>query len=138
MIGISLICHGDMAHGLKHGVELIAGEQEQFYTLGLHEGDDFNAFQEEVLQIIRKSNSGEGVLVFVDLFGASPFNATSMNVMKLREEGVKLRVITGVNLPMLIEASMGRFATDDLDTFYSSVVESGKEGIKELFESLNL
>ena len=136
MIGIALICHGKMAEGMQDSVTLIAGEQENFNVLGLHEGADFDAFKEDVYNLIKKSDDGEGVLVFVDVYGASPFNAASSAVSKLQQDGVKLRIITGVNLPMLIEASVSRLAFDSLDELYPQVLTMGKDSISELFESL--
>lgn len=138
MIGIAVICHGDMAMGMESSVKLIAGKQQQLSVLGLYEGDDFEAFKEKVYEAIRGCDTGEGVLAFVDMYGASPFNATSMNITRLRQEGVKLRVITGVNLPMLIEACVGREGAVDVDSLYPGIVEVGMDSIKELLDSMGM
>ncbi len=136
MVGISLICHGKMAEGMKDSVGLIIGEQKQFNVLGLFEGNDFDKFTNDAYETIAGSDDGHGVLVFVDLLGASPYNAASMNVTKLRENNINIRVITGVNLPMLIEAFMQREIAESLDELYPAILSSGKNSITELFEEL--
>jgi len=136
MIGVSLICHGGMAEGIKDSVGLIIGEQEYFNTLGLFEGNDFEKFKEDVYNTIAGSDTGGGVIVFVDMMGASPFNAVSMNVNRLKEKNIKIRVISGANLPMLIETFMQRDMVDGIEELYKIALEAGQDSIKELFDEL--
>ncbi|MCL2322862.1 MAG: PTS sugar transporter subunit IIA [Oscillospiraceae bacterium] len=136
MVGVSLFCHGDMAEGMKDSVNLIMGEQEHFNVLGLYEGNDINKFKDDVYEAIVKTSDGEGVIVFVDLMGASPFNSVSANVTKLKENNIEIRLITGVNLPMLVETFMQRDVTNNLTELYTIAKEAGHDGIKELFEEL--
>ena len=136
MIGVSLICHGLMADGLKDSVGLIIGEQEYFQTLGLFEGNDFEQFKEDAYQTIVKSQNGDGVIVFTDMMGASPFNAASMNAGRLREGNIPVRVIAGVNLPMLIETFMQRDSADGLGELYKIALEAGRDSIRELFDEM--
>lgn len=136
MIGISLFCHGNMAEGIKDSVRLIIGEQEKFSVLGLHEGDDFDAFKDRVYEKVKEVNDGEGVIVFVDLMGASPFNAAGMNTARLKEENINIRVITGANLPMLLETFMQRESAESIEELYKISLEAGRTSIKELFQDI--
>jgi len=138
MVGVSLICHGGMADGIKDSVRLIIGEQEYFSALGLYEGNDFEKFKGDVYDIIAGVNNGSGVIVFVDMIGASPFNAVSMNISRLKENNIPVRVITGANLPMLIETFMQRDMTDGIEELYKLSIEAGQDSIKELFDELRL
>ena len=138
MIGVALICHGEMANGLKDSVRLVIGEQEQFKALGLYEDDSIDEFANEVYDLIKEVNSNGEVLVLVDVMGASPYNATSRNITKLKEDGINIRVISGVNLPMLLETLLQRPMIESLDELYPLALTSGRDSIKELFEELDL
>ncbi len=137
MIGILVITHGDFAKGIKSAADMIMGEQPNFSSLGLQVGEDYDDFKANVYQAIVERDEGDGVLVLVDFFGASPYNAVGMNTSKLREEGHQFRLVTGVNLPMLIEALDAR-SRSSLDELYPLVMETAKENIKEMFTELGL
>lgn len=136
MIGVLVVTHGKLAQGFRDSVNLIMGAQAQFDTIGLFEGNDFDDFKESIYKKISSLDSGEGVAVLVDLFGASPYNATAANVSKLKEKGHEIRLITGVNLPMLIESLSQRTSNQTLSSFYQMALTSGKDGIKELMTEL--
>jgi PTS system mannose-specific IIA component len=67
----------------------------------------------------------EGVLVLTDIFGATP-----SNVAQKLEDGVKSRLITGVNLPMLLRAVSYRH--EPLDTLVSRAVIGGTQGVMQV------
>lgn len=136
MIGICVISHGSLASGLKDSCELILGEQTQFLTVGLRDGDDFDEFKESALNSIKEVNHDKGVLVFVDLFGASPYNSVLFSFPELISSGIDVRMITGVNLPMIIEACDKRMSLD-LDELFYKVIHSGKEYIIGMDDKLN-
>jgi len=134
MIGILVVCHGDLAEGFKHAVSLIVGEREKFSSLGLFEDDPIDDLPKKILAEVEKLDEGDGVLIFVDLLGASPFNATVKAVSQL--EGRKVDMITGVNLPMMLEAVMQRESNIALNQLSANVVEAGKKQIRTLTEMI--
>ncbi|MDT2669884.1 PTS sugar transporter subunit IIA [Enterococcus dongliensis] len=134
MTGILIVTHGEMARGMIDSLNLIMGDQEEYQTLGLKHGDDIIAFKEEIQASIRQLDRGDGVLVLVDLFSASPYNQAALSFNELK--GHKYRLISGVNLPMLIEAFNQRMIGEDLETMYQKAMIAGKEGIKEFLEEM--
>jgi PTS system mannose-specific IIA component len=66
-----------------------------------------------------------GVLVLADIFGATPSNVAQKLV-----DGVKSRLITGVNLPMLLRAVSYRH--EPLDTLVSRAVIGGTQGVMQV------
>lgn len=138
MIGILVAAHGKYASGLLDGAKLILGEYENMDSLELTEGLDLDLFKEDYYQKIKALDNGKGVLVFVDLFGATPFNTAGSLLGRLTEEGIKIRVITGVNLPMVLEGSFMREQHDSVDSLYKSLVEVGHESILEMKETMGL
>ena len=66
-----------------------------------------------------------GVLVLADIFGATPSNVAQKLV-----DGVKSRLITGVNLPMLLRAVSYRH--EPLETLVSRAVIGGTQGVMQV------
>lgn len=129
MIGILLLTHEDFGAAMLKSANLIVGHFEQTLAIGLNRGDDITAFADCVKDAIQKLDTGEGVLVFVDLFGASPYNATAIASQNIENE---FYCVTGLSFPMLLEALTMR-ATYDLETLMQNCMEIGLSGIKELF-----
>lgn len=138
MVGVVLITHGDMAKGMSTSIDLIIGEQEQFEAVGLYEGVDFEEFKEKVGKAIESVNTGDGVMAIVDLFGASPYNSVAYNMTKFKEKNIPIRLITGANLPMMIELLLARDGNATPDELYPIALNAGKDGIKEALEELGL
>ena len=67
----------------------------------------------------------KGVLVLADIFGATPSNVAQKLV-----DGVSSRLITGVNLPMLLRAVSYRH--ESLDTLVSRAVVGGTQGVMQV------
>lgn len=129
MISILIATHGGLADGLASAVELLAGKQEKFETIGLYHGDGIDEFAQNIQNKCRELDDGDGVLVFIDLFGGSPSNA----VMKLMGENAKLQAVAGVNLPMVIQAVFMREECS-LEQLNSLCIKSGAEALLSLSE----
>jgi PTS system ascorbate-specific IIA component len=67
----------------------------------------------------------QGVLVLTDIFGATPSNVAQKLV-----DGVESRLITGVNLPMLLRCVSYR--NEPLDTLVSRAVIGGTQGVMQV------
>ncbi len=104
MIGILLVSHGKMAEGIKDSVCMIVGDTDQFDTLSLIPGQDVAELSSQILNKSKALDSGEGVLIFVDLFGASPYNASMRCLPEWKALNQQVRVVTGMSLPMVITA----------------------------------
>ncbi|MEG2799038.1 MAG: PTS sugar transporter subunit IIA [Erysipelotrichaceae bacterium] len=130
MIGILLVSHGKMAEGMKDSIELIMGEVEQLNTVSLVAGEDIEQFKLEVLNKTIELDTGDGVLVYVDLFGASPYNATQYASRELVDKNIEMKVLTGMNLPMLLESLVMR-EYYDIHSLVKIAKEAGQEGISE-------
>lgn len=134
MTGILIVTHGELANGLMDSLSLIMGEQEACQTLGLKHGDDIVEFSEKIQAGICQLDTGDGVLVLVDLFSASPYNQAAMSFNQLKDH--HYRLVSGVNLPMVIESFNQRMIGSDLETMYQAAMTAGKDGIKEFLEEM--
>lgn len=134
MIGVLILTHGKFADGVMDSVSLIMGKQENVQTLSLCHGDDIQDFAQRIRNNVIKLDEGEGVVVFTDLFSASPYNQAAMSYPHIKEHEYK--IISGFNLPMLIEAFNQRMIGSSLDVLTAQCMETGIQGIKEFFNEL--
>jgi PTS system mannose-specific IIA component len=77
------------------------------------------------MQQLTQAGQVEGVLVLTDIFGATPSNVAQKLV-----DGVGSRLITGVNLPMLLRSVSYRH--EPLDTLVSRAVIGGTQGVMQV------
>jgi PTS system mannose-specific IIA component len=127
---VLIITHGDFGKGLLSGAEVIIGKQKNVHPVGLNLGDNIEVVRREVEKIIKeKLQEDKEIIIVVDLFGGSPFNI-ALSMMK--EYDVK--VITGINMPMLIEllTSINVYDTTEL---LKNISKIGKDGIKVIEKS---
>lgn len=130
MVGILVVSHGKMAAGMLDTLGMVMGEAEKIDSVSLVMGEDYDVFEAEIIKKIRTLDEGDGVLALVDLFGASPFNVTQKAAHTLEDEGVKVRIVSGMNLGMLIEASSMR-AGSTLEDLVETAKQAGRMGIDE-------
>lgn len=134
MIGVLVATHGEMAKGLFDAIDMICGAQEKFSIVSLERGQDAESFGEELGEKINELNSGDGVVVLVDLLGATPMNQSALNLYK----SDKVEVITGVNLPMVVTATMERDCFSDIKELVEKIKNDGKDSVCSVRELLNI
>ena len=100
MIGIVIVSHEKISKELVTALEHIVGKQEKIEAISIFPGDNVEKRRKEIINAIKKVESGRGVVVLTDMFGGTPSNL-AISVM----ESEKVEVIAGVNLPMLIKMS---------------------------------
>ncbi len=123
MIGILIIAHESFADGLACAVTHVLGSRPpQFEVLSVAATDDPHSLLPAARELIKQLDTGSGVLIFSDIYGASPCNLAGRLLKRGRVEG-----IAGVNLPMLVRAFTYR--TRDLETIVKRAVSGGCEGV---------
>jgi len=132
LVGIVVVTHGKMAEGLLEAVEMIVGEQEQLAAVGLFEMEAVEDLMGKIEAALAAVKREAGVLLLVDLPGASPFNASA----RLAMQDESIDVVTGVNLPMLAELLVMRDGKN-LGELVALAKDSGITGIKSLADILN-
>lgn len=126
MLGIIVCTHSHFASGLKDAVTMILGEQEDFDVVELKEKDDITEYSNKVKAIAKRyEESNKKYVVFVDILGATPFNASALAL-----NNSDTRIITGVNLTLLLEVIVQRNDYNDYDALLSNALDSAKENMK--------
>ena len=98
MIGILIIAHGSLGESLMNCAKHVIGNTpKQVAFIGVNTQDDPCILLPKVQALVAELNSGEGVLVLSDMYGATPCNIVS----KLLKPGV-IEGVAGVNMPMIV------------------------------------
>lgn len=98
MIGLLLVTHGNLALEFQSALEHVVGPQDYLETICIGPDDDMEARRNDILQAVRRADSGAGVIVLTDMFGGTPSNL-AISIM----ENAEVEVLAGVNLPMLVK-----------------------------------
>ncbi len=110
--------HGQMASGIKNTIEMILGKQENVYAINAYvEGRDFG---EELRNLIDSFDAHEQVIVFTDVFSGSINQVVSGQMKKYN-----MKVITGINLPLVMEIVMRQAPLEDSEI--TDILEQSKE-----------
>ena len=129
---IVITTHGSLAYELVDTSKVFTNSQS-IVPLCIAGDDDLAKFKEKMYDEII-SNSCEEVLVLADLLGGTPFN-TAAQILLEYDGTKKIDIITGVNLPMLLEILIGNKDMPLSDTVQLAV-NAGRNGIKSFTEEI--
>ena len=126
MIGFILTGHGPFSNGLKSALDMVAGDQPAFQIVPF-EGSEAATYGDDLRAAITamRAECEEGVIVFVDLLGGTPFNQSMM----IANDVDKLEIVTGTNLPMVIELLFARNGATDVTALAEQAVTAGKDAV---------
>ncbi len=133
MVGIILASHGDFAKGILQSGEMIFGTQPNVKAVTLQPSEGPDDIRAKLEEAITTFENPEQVLFMVDLWGGTPFNQTS-GLINGHED--TWAVVTGLNLPMLIEAFASRMSMESAQEIAAHVYGVAKEGVRLLPEAL--
>ncbi len=123
MIGILIITHGTFGDSLLECANHMLGKPPpQVASLAVSSKDDPNSVIPKALELVAQVDSGEGVLVLSDMYGATPCNI----VTRILQPGV-VEGVAGVNLPMLVRVMTYR--QEPLLVLVEKALSGGREGV---------
>lgn len=126
MVGIIVTGHGSFASGIIGGLRLLAGEPELFETVDFTEEDSINTLTEKLDTAVGRLAGCDGIVIYADLTGGSPFNVSIR--LKMDYDG-EMEVIGGANLPVVLDGFMSRQAITDVSQLARNGLEAGKEAM---------
>lgn len=133
MVGIILASHGEFANGILQSGAMIFGDQADVKAITLAPSDGPDSLKAKMEEAISTFENQDEVLFLVDLWGGTPFNQSNM-LIEGHED--KWAIVTGLNLPMLIEAYASRMSMETAHEIASHVAKVAREGVKTKPESL--
>jgi PTS system ascorbate-specific IIA component len=123
MIGVLIIAHDALGQSLVDAVtHVLGGRPPQFDVFPVAAGDDPFALLPKARAAVDALDTGEGVAILCDLYGATPCNLA----VKLAHRG-HVEVIAGVNLPMLVRTFTYR--TKGMEMLVKKAISGGCEGV---------
>ena len=130
-MALILMSHGNMAIETLKSAELIIGELPETTALGLQKSDGPETLKAKVETEIKKYYGKEPVYLIVDLLGGTPGNVA----VNLTQDYPEMHVISGLNLPMVINYANQKFMGSDIDV--ASLMKDAKDGIVDVNAFLN-
>lgn len=130
-VQILITTHGYFAQELLKSAEMIVGNQDSndVKTLCMTLGVDLEQFKENMREVIKEFGENRDVLILTDVIGGTPNNAAMCNMLT----NSRVRAISGVNLPILLEA----FTNEDMDleVLTDHLVSSGETSVIDIYKT---
>jgi PTS system mannose-specific IIA component len=124
MIGIVIVTHCKLGEALIEAAEFIMGSRpEALQSVSIDLNENAEKLRNKISRGIKNVNGQEGVLILTDMFGGTPSNLS----YSFLEEG-RIEVLSGVNLPILIQAASMR-KKKKLDELAANLESFGKKSI---------
>lgn len=125
MIGIVIVTHGQLGNALIEAAELILGKRpEAIESISIDLNENAEKLRNKIARGIKKVQDREGILILTDMFGGTPSNLS----YSFLEEG-HIEVLSGVNLPVLIQAASLRGKEMNLEELAAKLEIIGKKSI---------
>lgn len=121
--------HGRFGEELVKSAEMIMGNMENIKVFSLMPEMSPEEYLKNVEDLLK--TLPERTLCLTDLFGGTPCNTFAILSAKYKNE-----VISGLNLPMLIE-TYENIDILNIDELLERVLSSAKEGVKDVVKILN-
>jgi PTS system mannose-specific IIA component len=125
MPGLLIIAHAPLASSLKAVAKHVYPDfSAALEALDVHADmtpDQIEARARSLLQAVRDPEA----LILTDVFGATP-----SNVAQRLADGMQVKVVTGVNVPMLWRTMC--YATEPLDALVARAVTGATQGIMQV------
>jgi PTS system mannose-specific IIA component len=128
VVGIVLISHGDLAKGIISSASMLVPQLENVSSLTLWPEDNPDEFQQKLEAAVKAADTGDGVFILADMLGGTPANRAMYCV------GDKVRMMTGLSLPMLYSLINIREETSDLDVLARDVMAEAKDAMVDVNE----
>ncbi len=126
MVGIILASHGEFAEGIFQSGSMIFGDQANVKPCILKPSEGPQDIRKKMEDAIASFDQQDEILFLVDLWGGTPFNQASA----LKDGHDNWAIVTGLNLPMLIETYASRMSMDTAHEIAMHVAQTAKEGVR--------
>lgn len=127
MVGIVIASHGELAPGIKQAGSMVFGDQPNVGAVSLMPSMGPDDIRAKIEKCISSFDDQDQVLILADLWGGTPFNQASA-VLDGHEDS--WAIVTGLNLPMLIEAYASRMSCESAHEVAVAVLKTAREGVR--------
>ena len=127
-IAVVITTHGHAAKALLATAEMIIGAQDNVRCVDFVPGENGEVLAGKIRAAAAELDTSQGLLLLVDLWGGTPFNASS----GIAHDDANTEVVTGVNVPMLVSVLMEREDITSLPELAALALREGADGVKAL------
>ena len=120
MIDLIILTHGSLSEALLETASKILGKQTGVTALTSKNLTPIDLFNEVELSVVNSVQIGNDVLILVDLKGGNTWNIAC----RLAHSNEKIRVISGVNLGMLL-SFFTKSQNYSLDSLINVLIDDG-------------
>jgi len=118
--------HGAFAQGIKSSLDIIIGETDNVFLTQAYLDENI-IVEDELAAVLTNITNTDELIIFTDLLGGSVNNIMLREALK-----ENVHIVSGFNLPLVIEIIMG-----DTDTPVIEVIESAINNAKEQMVYVN-
>lgn len=120
-VGVLIMTHGNFGVAAIESAKLIVGEQDNVETMSVFVVDAVDKLKEEMVEKAEMLDTTNGLVVLTDIVGGTPTNLASQLL-----EGEDILVVSGLNLPVLLEVLMNRQKSiEELKTIIPEAYQQG-------------
>ncbi|EAA6550922.1 PTS mannose transporter subunit IID [Salmonella enterica subsp. diarizonae] len=99
MTNLLIVSHGNFASTLLETSEMFIGKSEIVKAINYMPEESPDLLYQKIEEAIKGNINPDGVIIFCDMKGGSPANVA----MKIASNK-KIKIVTGVNIPVIVEA----------------------------------
>ena len=123
-VGIALIAHDGIGPALAGTAHFVLGELPLPLRVVVVSRDSrADEILERLQAVVAELDQGDGVLILTDMYGATPTNIAC----QIKHAG-PVRIVTGVNLPMLLHIL--NYPDRNLNAMATMALEGGHQGVQ--------
>ena len=121
-----LVSHGLFAKHARMSAEMIVGKIEGLYTVCMSDSDGLDGITKKLQAVFNEIGDNASAVIVVDMMAGTPCNI-ALRVMLSRDN---VRIVTGLNLPMVIEYSVSD--EENPDQLAAFLREVGLEAVQNI------
>ena len=124
-VGVLLLTHEAMGDALIETARHLLGRISlRIDAFSIPPGSDTDFAMTSAAARVRKLDSGDGVLVLTDIYGATPSNV----IDKIQPLGVQIKRVSGLNLPMLLRVL--NYSEQNLAELAQTAADGARAGVR--------
>jgi len=111
--------HGTLAAGIKSSLDIIIGAMEHVFLIQAYVDENISV-DTEIQEMLKGVGDNDELIVFTDILGGSITNQVLQHA-----QGANVHIISGVNLPLVIEVMLGDTETP-VDELIGTAIDNAK------------
>jgi mannose/fructose-specific phosphotransferase system component IIA len=113
--------HGSLAKGVKSSLDIIMGKIENIFLIEAYVNEN-KTIEDELNTVLENINAEDELIVFTDLMGGSITNQILRQAWR-----ENIHIVSGFNLPLLIDVLLADTDTPITDTIETSIINAREQ-----------